>query len=194
MCIHKLDGAGRRELRRARFGPTAEVSRDARRNGVWLAESKSDVCYFLAIGANTDPWRFTAAIEELLQLDVDLSTPPRLFPLVFPRTDLVRVVTRRGCSCDLFEPAGAAPAGRKPSNDAVWLIPAWRRALASAFREIGAFRLCARTHRDALTGRVPRTTMALHDLATKGVGLPANVLIDVVVDRGFDNSICGATE
>jgi hypothetical protein len=136
------------------------------------------VCYFLAIGAVADSSRLGTFFEE--ELDVDVARAETSVLVAFPAEDVVRLLTRRGCSCELLEPG--ASIGRASTADHVWLTPVCRRALAHATMNLGTIRIYRRSRREWQPGRLPRLTMAIEELLRRETAIPANVLVDLVVD------------
>jgi hypothetical protein len=135
------------------------------------------VCYFLAIGAVADPLQFGAFFEE--QLEVDVAAAQARLVAAFPTEDVVRVLTHRGCSCDLLELGSLA--GSAVPGGALCLTLACRRVLAIAAAQLGSLRIYLKSRRDWRPGRVPRLTMTIDELLARRVGLPSDVLIEVVV-------------
>ena len=136
------------------------------------------MCYFLAVGAIADAWRLSAFFEA--RLDVDVGSPQAPILAAFPAEDVVRLLTRGGCSCELLE--ACAPIGSAAPADNIWLTRQCRRVLAAATAELGTIRIYVRSRREWQPRRLPRITMTVDELLNwKGV-LPANVLIDLVVD------------
>jgi hypothetical protein len=136
------------------------------------------VCYFLAIGAVADPSRLGAFFEDAL--DVDAGIAQSTVSAAFPTEDVVRLLTRSGCSCELLEPGTSI--GRASSADAVWLTPACRRALARATMNLGTIRIYLRSRREWQPGRSPRLAMTIEELLRWETAIPANALIELVVD------------
>jgi hypothetical protein len=136
------------------------------------------VCYFLAIGAVAEAWRLGAFFEA--ELDVDAGIAQAAVLAAFPAEDVVRILTRRGCSCELLEPG--ASIGNASSAGAVWLIPACRRALARATTNLGTIRIYLRSRREWQPGPLPRLAMTINELMRWETAVPANVLVDLVVD------------
>jgi hypothetical protein len=137
------------------------------------------VCYFLAVGAIADAWRLSAFFEA--QLDVDVASPQAPILAAFPAEDVVRLLTRSGCSCELLE--ACAPIGSAAPADAIWLTRECRRVLAAATAELGTIRIYVRSRRERQASRrPPRITMSVEELLDGEAALPANVLIDLVVD------------
>lgn len=141
-----------------------------------LAEDERSVCYFLAIGAVADPLRMGAFFED--KLDVDVAGAQATILAAFPTEDVVRLLTRGGCSCELLELSAstrtAAPA------EAVWLTPACRRVLAVAAAELGGLRMYLKSRREWRPGG-RRLAMTIGELLECRAAVPADVLVDVVL-------------
>jgi hypothetical protein len=135
------------------------------------------VCYFLAIGAVADPLRLSAFFEDLL--DVDVTSARGTIAAAFPEENVVRVLTRGGCSCELLE--FTMPADSGGAIGSIWLTAASRRALAAAAAELGSICIYVKSRREWRPGGAPRLTMTLEELLQSRVSVPADVLIDVVV-------------
>lgn len=134
------------------------------------------MCYFLTIGAVTDPLRVAALFEE--QLDVDVAVAQSTILAAFPTEDVVRLLTRGGCSCDLLE----LRASTRPSfpAEAVWLKPACRRVLGLAAAELGGLRMYLKSRRQwRPSGR--RHAMTLGELLDWRAVVPTDVLVDVLL-------------
>lgn len=135
------------------------------------------MCCLLAIGAVADPLRLGAFFEE--QLGVDVAAAQGTIAAAFPSENVVRLLTRRGCSCDLLEVR--APAGSGPGGGSIWLTRACRRTLALAAAELGTISIYVKSQREWRPGRIPRLAMTIGELLEWRVSLPADVLIDVIV-------------
>jgi hypothetical protein len=146
-----------------------------------LSEDERSVCYFLAIGAVADPLRLAAFFEE--RLEVDAAAPHATLLAAFPTEDVVRLLTRAGCSCDLLEPS--APTRSFAPADAVWLTPACRSMLAAAAAELGGLRMYLKSRREWRPGG-RRLAMTLGELLGGGAAVPVDVLLDVVRDIPAD--------
>lgn len=137
------------------------------------------MCYFLAVGAIADAWRLRAFFEA--QLDVDVASPLAPILAAFPAEDVVRLLTRGGCSCELLE--ACAPIGSSAPADTIWLTRECRRVLAAAMAELGAIRVYVRSRREwQPSRRLPRITITVDELLNWEAVLPTNALIDLVVD------------
>lgn len=134
------------------------------------------MCYFLAIGAVGDSRSIGALFEEQLQVDVALAKATIL--AAFPTEDVVRVLTRGGCSCELLEPSASGRTGQH--SDAIWLTPACRRVLAMAAAELGGLRLYLKSRREWRPGGC-RLAMTIGELLAWRAAVPADVLVDVVL-------------
>ncbi|HEX2874096.1 MAG TPA: hypothetical protein VHP33_22730 [Polyangiaceae bacterium] len=134
------------------------------------------MCYFLAIGAVGDSLRIGALFEEQLQVDVAVARATIL--AAFPTEDVVRLLTRSGCSCELLEPSAASRSG-KPT-DAILLTPACRRVIAVAAAELGGLRLYLKSRREWRPG-ARRLAMTIGELLERRAAVPADVLIDVLL-------------
>jgi hypothetical protein len=134
------------------------------------------VCYFLTIGAVADPLRLATFFEE--QLDVDVGVAQATLLAAFPTEDVVIVLTRGGCSCDLLD-ARASPSAPAIA-EAVWLTPACRRVLAIAAAELGGLRVYLKSRRAWRPGG-RRLAMTLGELLEWRAVIPTDVLIDVVL-------------
>ena len=134
------------------------------------------MCYFLAIGAVGNSLRIGALFEEQLQVDVAVAKATIL--AAFPTEDVVRLLTRSGCSCELLEPSAASRSG-KPA-DAILLTPACRRVLAMAAAELGGLRLYLKSRRGWRPG-ARRLAMTISELLERRAAVPADVLIDVLL-------------
>lgn len=134
------------------------------------------MCYFLAIGAVGDSLRVGALFEEQLQVDVALAKATIL--AAFPTEDVVRLLTRGGCSCELLDPSAASRTGQPA--DAIWLTPACRRVIAMAAAELGGLRLYLKSRREWRPG-ARRLAMTISELLERRAAVPADVLVDVVL-------------
>ncbi len=134
------------------------------------------MCYFLAIGAVTDSLRIGALFEEQLQVDVALAKATIL--AAFPTEDVVRLLTRSGCSCELLEPSASSRTSK--AADAMSLTPACRRVLARAAAELGGIRLYLKSRREWRPGG-RRLAMTIGELLERRAAVPADVLIDVLL-------------
>lgn len=137
------------------------------------------MCYFLAVGAVTEPWRFASLLEDELRPEVDAVVPTPSMSANFPQHDAVRVLLKDGCSCSLLEPATRLPVGIVPTADAVWLAPTNRKYLAALARRFGGMRVCVHRRRRGLDNDLPRTAMPIDAFLDARTGLPVGVLIDV---------------
>jgi hypothetical protein len=135
------------------------------------------LCYFLAIGAVVDPLRLTRFFEE--HLAVDVATAQSTILAAFPSEDVVRILTRGGCSCDLLE-LHASTHGAV-STGSIGLTLACRHALAAAAVQLGAISVYVRSRKEWRPGRTFRFVMTLDELLRWRAGVPADVLVDVVV-------------
>jgi hypothetical protein len=142
-----------------------------------LSEDAQSVCYFLTIGAVADPLRIATFFEE--RLDVDVAVAQATILAAFPTEDVVRLLTRGGCSCDLLELGASASASAL--TEAVWLTPACRRVLAIAAAELGGIRVYLKSRR-AWRPRGRRLAMTLGELLEWRVVVPTDVVVDVVLD------------
>jgi hypothetical protein len=133
------------------------------------------VCYFLAIGVAAEPWRLAALLEESIQLDVDATAAHRSILAAFPPMDVVRLVTHRGCSCNLL-----APLSKEASCWQVSLTSGCRRVIAQAVNELGAVRLYVRTRKHPSHGRLLRHVMTLDEFVHTAATIPTNALVEVV--------------
>jgi hypothetical protein len=139
-------------------------------------EDDQSVCYFLMIGAVADPLRMAALFQE--QLDVDVAVAQATVLAAFPTEDIVLLLTRDGCSCDLLEPRASASA--PALAEAVWLTPACRRVLAIAAAELGGLRMYLRSRRAWRPGG-RRLAMTLSELLEWRTVVPTDVLVDVLL-------------
>lgn len=134
------------------------------------------MCYFLAIGAVADPLRIGAFFEE--RLDVDVAVAQATIQATFPTEDVVRLLTRGGCSCELLDlrasTRAAAPA------EATWLAPKCRRVLAIAATQLGGLRFYLKSRRDWRPGG-RRLALTIGELLEWRTAVPADVLIDIVL-------------
>lgn len=109
------------------------------------------MCYFLTIGAVADPLRIATFFEE--QLDVDVAVAQTTLLAAFPTEDVVLLLTRGGCSCDLLELRASASA--PALAEAVWLTPTCRRVLAIAAAELGGLRVYLKVSKSMAARRAP---------------------------------------
>ena len=135
------------------------------------------MCYFLTIGAAADPLRIAALFEE--QLDVDIAAAQASIMGAFPTKDVVRLLTRGGCSCDLLEIRRSTRASA--AGEPVWLAPACRRVLAIAAAELGGLRIYLESRRAWRPGG-RRLPMTLGELLEWRAVVPTDVLVDVVLE------------
>jgi hypothetical protein len=131
----------------------------------------------LAIGAIADPLRLGAFFEE--HLGVDVAAAHGTIGAAFPGDQVVRLLTRGGCSCDLIELL--APAGSAAPGDSIWLTRACRRALALATAELGTISLYVKSRRAWRPRRIPRLAMTIDELLEWRLSVPVDVLIDIVI-------------
>mgnify|MGYP001547675884 FL=1 len=134
------------------------------------------MCYFLAIGAVTDSLSIGTFFEDQLQVDVTAAKPTML--AAFPPEDLVRLLTRGGCSCELLEPSASSRSG-KPAN-AIWLTSTCRRVLAKAAAELGGLRLYLKSRKEWRPGG-RRMAMTIGELLERRAAVPTDVLVDVLL-------------
>lgn len=134
------------------------------------------MCHFLTIGAVAAPLRIAALFEE--QLDVDVAVARATILAAFPTEDVVRLLTRGGCSCDLLE-LRASTHATGPA-EAVWLTLACRRVLAIAAAELGGIRIYLKSRRAWRPGG-RRLVMTLGELLEWRAVVPTDVLVDVVL-------------
>jgi len=134
------------------------------------------LCYLLAIGAVADPLRLAAFFEEHLQVDVAAAKSTIL--AVFPAENVVRLLTRGGCSCELLELH--VPAQRPASPDSIRLTLACRHALAIAAAQLGSVSIYVRSRKEWRPGRTPRLVMTIGELLQWGASVPVDLLVDVV--------------
>jgi len=134
------------------------------------------VCYLLAIGAVADPLRMGAFFEE--QLDVSVAVAQATILAAFPTEDVVRLLTRGGCSCELLE-VSASTRTAAPT-EALRLTPACRRVLAIAAAELGGLRMYLKSRREWRPGG-GRLALTIGELLERRAAVPADVLIDVVL-------------
>jgi hypothetical protein len=139
-------------------------------------EDERSVCYFLAIGGIADPLRLGAFFKE--RLDVDVAVARATILAAFPTEDVVRLLTRGGCSCELLEPP--ASTGAAAPAEALWLTPACRRVLAVAAAELGGLRMYLKSRREWRPGG-RRLAMTIGELLECRAAVPADVLVDVVL-------------
>src|ERR1041384_2096640 len=94
------------------------------------------MCYYVLVGAETDPFQLRAALSADGLLDTD-QPPDGLAAQRFPTDDAVICVTFEGCSCALIESplAGKVSRQRKPERDAFFA------ALTRATVRFGRLRL-----------------------------------------------------
>ena len=133
------------------------------------------MCYFLTIGAVADSLRIATLFEERLEVDVTVAQTTML--AAFPSHDLVRILVRGGCSCDLLELG--QPAGASMLHEWVSLTPACRRALAMATAELGGLRLYLKSRRPWRPGG-RRLTLTLVELLDSRAVVPVDVLVELV--------------
>lgn len=134
------------------------------------------MCYLLAIGAVADPLRLEACFEA--QLDVEVTTAQGTLAAAFPSENVVRLLTRGGCSCDLVR--HLAPEGSAVPAGSVWLTVTCRRALATAAVELGTISIYVKSRTEWRPARIARIAITLGELVQWRVCVPADVLIDVV--------------
>lgn len=134
------------------------------------------MCYLLAIGAIADPLQIRAFFEE--QLEVDVAVAQATILAAFPTEDVVWLLTRGRCSCELLELSAST---RTPAPaEALWLTPACRRVLAIAAAELGGLRIYLKSRRQWRPGG-GRLSMTIGELLEGRAAVPADVLVDVVL-------------
>jgi hypothetical protein len=101
------------------------------------------VCYFVAIGAKAPRWVLAQVFEEHPELDVGKVAVCSQVEPVFPGSDEVILVTRRGCSCDLLGPAAQSSASKATTQP---LALAFQQGLITLAREVGSVRLIVHRH------------------------------------------------
>ncbi len=94
------------------------------------------MCYYVLVGAETDPFQLRAALSADGLLDTD-QPPDGVARRRFPETDAVVCVTLEGCSCALIDSplAGKVSRQHKPERDAFFA------ALTRATVRFGSIRL-----------------------------------------------------
>lgn len=137
-------------------------------------------CYLLAIGAAVQPWRLNALIEQESLLDAHTPAGREGLVAAFPAEDAVRLITRRGCSCELVESVRLPPRKADWPNASVYLSEEPRRLIARGLVELGSVRLYLRTRRQRETAHLPRQIVTIEELLSSNRGVPADVLVDVV--------------
>jgi hypothetical protein len=125
------------------------------------------VCYFVSVGAKAPAHRLAWVFEERADLEVFAS------PVVsaFPDEDAVRMVTWRGCSCDLV----------LPSQRATKLLAAFRSCIVSVARELGSVRMMVHRHRGPcqLPAPGPRRTLTVDEFLSDRGWFVEDVVLEV---------------
>lgn len=108
------------------------------------------MCIFVAVGVDAPAPLMAHVFDEQAELDVGVAQACAQVAKIFPAKDQVRLVTYRGCSCDLLQP----PCGSSPERlEAAKCALGFRRAVAELVRQVGSVRLLV--HRHAGTPRQP---------------------------------------
>ncbi len=127
------------------------------------------MCYFLTIGCRGEPWQVVSLLEDEALLPLEASPAPPSIVSAFPADDVVRLLTHRGCSCDLL-----ARAGQK-----VVLTSWFRQRLATAAARLGTLRFCIRTQLDRHAEPVKGLTLKVDELLQPADELPTDTLVCV---------------
>lgn len=139
------------------------------------------VCYFLAIGAETQPWRLRSILEEQLQLDLDATEEQSSIVAAFPAEDAVRLLVHRGCSCSLLRPAPKpATVGQRAPGTLVSPTQTCRQTIARAVDALGTVRLYVRTRRNPAPGPLAHLSMTLDEFLRPEANVPANALVNIM--------------
>ncbi len=145
------------------------------------------MCYFVTIGASVPGRRLVQVFDEEAGLDVGALPVCGSVAKAFPRDDQVRMVTWRGCSCDLVGPT-AGDASSQPQ--AKKLRATFRSCVARMARELGGVRLLVHRHGGdwgrpcELAACGSRRPLTVRELLSSEHWLIEDVLVEVTSGEG----------
>jgi hypothetical protein len=130
------------------------------------------VCYFVSVGAEAPARLWTRAFAEQAELDVATSPICAAVASAFPAGDEVRLVTWRGCSCDLVGPKRRAPK----------LVAAFQASVVSVARELGSVRLIVHRHRRPcqLPAPAARVALTVHEFVSLENWFVEDVVMEIL--------------
>jgi hypothetical protein len=141
------------------------------------------MCYFIAVGANTKASAIAGLFEEEHDFDVGVLVPFPYMARAFPSDNLVRLVTRRGCSCDLVP----VRSNRNRTLERAKASAIFRKAIAKGARDFGIIRIFVhRPTREPNAGTPPgaRSSITSQGVLICDRWLVEDTLIEVSVN-GF---------
>jgi hypothetical protein len=132
---------------------------------------KQGVCYFVSIGARAPGHLLAQVFDEWADLDVSVSPANAAIARAFPIEDEVRLVTRRGCSCDLV---GANERTTKT-------VAAFRSSLVRVVEQFGSVRLLVRRQLEPcrLPASPARVAFTVHDFIRRKHWFLEDVVLDI---------------
>jgi hypothetical protein len=144
-----------------------------------LLANRNRVCFFLAIGAVQNGWQLAGLIEEQLGELVEVGLASERIAASFPSRDVVRVITSRGCSCDLLVRGEGTGPHALGASDRVLLGRACRHTLARLTRQLGTLRLVVGQVTRSPSGALPHVYMTLAAFTSPQTEIPTESLVEV---------------
>lgn len=137
------------------------------------------MCFLLAIGAVGNHWQLADLVEEQLGELVEVVPAPERIAACFPPGDVVRVITSRGCSCDLLTRGEGTGSHALGAGNRVLLARACRHTLARLTRQLGTLRLFIGRVARSPSASLPHVSMTLAAFTSPQTEIPTESLVEV---------------